>query len=132
MAFGHNGIQSRTCRDEKGQLWDDYDSLVDVIIRTVVPESWEVSVGGPGSIEGKTFASAKVLVIRQTNQVHQEVTSLLDTIRAIAKAHGTDSQPPLRKQPTPCRFRSMHGRGGNAREGGCGQGCSAQRGSGMM
>ena len=89
------------CQDEDGRLWDDYDSLIDTITFTVAPHTWAETTGGPGSFEGHTFASAKVLVIRQTRQVHLEIAQLLDTIRAVVKAHGTDAKPPVRKQPPP-------------------------------
>ena len=37
------------CKDSKGELWDDYDSLIDIITSTIAPTTWEV-IGGPGSI----------------------------------------------------------------------------------
>ena len=88
------------CQDEDGRPWDDYGSLIDIITWTVAPDSWEVD-GGP---VGYTFASAKVLVIRQTCQVHLEIAQLLDTIRKVGKAHGTDAEPPVR--PSPFRGRA--------------------------
>ena len=89
------------CQDEGGRLWDDYVSLIDTIESVVAPDTWLETVGGPGTVEGCTFASAKVLVILHTYQVHMEVAGLLDTIRAIAKTHGTDAEPPVRKKPLP-------------------------------
>lgn len=99
------------CQDEDGRLWDDYDSLKESILATVAPDTWEETTGGPGTIEGCTFASAKVLVIRQTCQVQLEVAELLDTIRQVAKAHGTDAEPPVRKQRRPKPRPPLYGRG---------------------
>jgi hypothetical protein len=83
-----------TCVDQKGQLWEDYETLSDVITSTVDPVSWE-DVGGPGSVAGATFASAKVLVISQTREGHEEVADLLKQIRAVSKKNG-QGEPPRR------------------------------------
>ena len=101
------------CQDEDGRPWDDYDSLIDTIRSTVAPDMWEETTGGPGTIEGCTFASAKVLVVRQTCQVQLEVARLLNTIRTISKAQGKDPQPPVRKRRPPEPAGVIHGfRGG--------------------
>ena len=84
------------CRDSKGQLWDDYDTLTDAIMVTVEPNSWD-SVGGPGSIAGDTYASAKVLVVSQTRDVHREIAELLEKIRGMMQKNGA-KEPPLREQ----------------------------------
>ena len=123
------------CRDENGQPWDDYETLVETIASTVAPETWEETTGGPGCIEGRTFASAKVLVIRQTCQVHLEVARLLDTIRTISKAQGKDSQPPVRKRRPPKPVGMMGGMGGMSSGGmggmGGGMGGGGMGGGGM-
>jgi hypothetical protein len=86
-----------TCRDEKGELWEDYDQLVEMIISTVAPTTWD-SVGGPGSIAPGTFASAKVLVIVQTDNVHEQIAALLEKIREVIKHNGGKSEPPRRSR----------------------------------
>lgn len=96
------------CQDEDGRPWDDYDSLINIITESVEPDTWEETTGGPGTIEGRTFASAKVLVVRQTCQAHLGVAELLDTIRTVVKAHGTDAEPPVREQPPPYRHRAEY------------------------
>jgi hypothetical protein len=71
------------CKDEDGQLYEDYDPLIDTIVNTVAPDSWEERSAGPGSIEGSTFGFAKVLAVHQTCQVHLDVARLLVAIRAM-------------------------------------------------
>ncbi len=82
-------------RDENGELWDDYDSLIELIVCAVVPHAWE-NVGGPGAVDGATFGSAKVLVVRQTEQIHEQVRQLLGQLRRVAATSGGDGQPPRR------------------------------------
>lgn len=121
------------CQDENGRPWDDYDSLIDTIISSVAPDTWEETTGCLGTIEGCTFASAKVLVIRQTCQVHLEVAQLLETIRVIAKSRTTDGQPPVRKRPPPEPAGMMGGAGGGmgGRMGGMGGGGMFSVGGGL-
>ena len=56
----------------------DFDSLVDLIIKTVQPETWQ-NKGGQGTIAcSETNLS---LVISQTHEVHEEIVDLLEQIR---------------------------------------------------
>jgi hypothetical protein len=81
------------CRDSKNQLWDDYETLTDLITTTVAVTTWD-TVGGPGSITGASIGTAKVLVISQTYRVHREIATLLADIRKIAaKRSGGDELP---------------------------------------
>ena len=87
------------CRDERNQLSDDYDTLIDIITATVKPTSWD-NVGGPGSIQGSTLGTAKVLVILQTYRIHREIADLLENIRKVGKQHPNASAgPPRRSKP---------------------------------
>jgi hypothetical protein len=116
------------CQYEDGRRWDDYDSLIDTITNIVASYTWEETTGGPGIIEGRTFASAKVLVIRQTLQTQLEVAQLLETIREVAKAQGTDFEPPIRERP-------LQGCPACGKSGGCTSGCldgASNSGMGMM
>ena len=89
------------CRNSKGELWDDYDSLIDLITSTIMPGTWDC-VGGEGSICPANLASAKALVIRQTDRCHVRIAEELEQIRAIAKKNA-DAGPPRRdKQETRC------------------------------
>ena len=64
------------CRDKDDELWDDYDTLIDVITSTIMPTTWD-QVGGPGSITGASLGTAKVLIVSQTQDVHEEIATLL-------------------------------------------------------
>lgn len=86
------------CRDEHGVLWDDYDTLIDVISRTIKPTSWDF-VGGPGSIAGASLGKAKVLVVAQTREVQEEVVALLADIREVAKNNPDATTPTHHKEP---------------------------------
>jgi len=111
------------CRDEKDRLVDDYDGLIEVITATVFPTTWD-EVGGPASIIGDSFGSAKVLVISQTGESHEEIVEVLKKIRTIAAKY-PDAEPPLR-QP------SSGGMGmGGMGMGGMGMGGMGMGGMGM-
>jgi general secretion pathway protein D len=61
-----------------GASMADFDSLISLITATVQPESWE-DVGGPGSVA--PFETNLSLVIRQTEEVHEEIVDLLGQLR---------------------------------------------------
>jgi hypothetical protein len=84
-----------TCRNSKGELWDDYDTLIGTIEEAIQRNTWGY-VGGPGSIGGTTYSSAKVLIVSQTNEAHRETAELLEKIRRVVPK---DAQPPLRDKP---------------------------------
>ncbi len=66
---------------------DKYDSLINAITTTVLPQSWD-EVGGPGSLS--PFKAAKSLVISQTQDAQNEVLQLLRSLRAARKAGGVE------------------------------------------
>jgi hypothetical protein len=82
------------CRDKDDELWDDYETLIDQISGALMPTSWD-QVGGAGSITGASLGTAKVLIVTQTRDVHEEIAALLAAIREIAKKN-PDEEPPLR------------------------------------
>ena len=86
------------CRDSKGKLWDEYDSLIDVIKSTVCPTAWD-DVGGPGSIAPANLGTAKALVISQTYPIHCQIADLLARIREIAKKTPDAGVPVRDKEP---------------------------------
>jgi hypothetical protein len=86
------------CRDEHDAPWDDYDALINVIASTVKPTTWD-TVGAPGSVMGKTFGTAKLLVVTQTDEVHEEIADLLTKMREIAK-NNPNAGTPRRTRPT--------------------------------
>lgn len=61
-----------------GASMADFDSLISLITATVQPESWE-DVGGPGTVA--PFETNLSLVIRQTEEVHEEIVDLLEQLR---------------------------------------------------
>ena len=87
------------CRDEHDAPWDDYDALIDVITSTTKPTTWD-TVGAPGSVQGNTFGTAKILVVTQTREVHEEIADLLAKIREIAK-NNPNAGTPRRSRPVP-------------------------------
>jgi general secretion pathway protein D len=56
----------------------DFDSLINLIVTTVQPDTWE-DVGGPGTVA--QFDTNLSLVIRQTEEVHEEIVDLLEQLR---------------------------------------------------
>jgi len=87
------------CRDEQGNLWDDYDTLIDTVTSTVLPDSWD-QVGGWATISGATLGTARVLVISQTPQAHDEIRDLFRHVRQIG-ATSNGEQLPQRNRPVP-------------------------------
>ena len=81
-----------TGRDEDDNTMTDWDSLVGIIHSTVEPNTWD-EVGGPGSIAHQAMGNAKVLVLSQTQGVHEEVVGLLQGLRKVkaAAANGRDA-----------------------------------------
>ena len=104
------------CQDHEGQLWDDYDTLIEMITRTVFPSSWD-EVGGPASIAPANMGTAKAIVISQTDRAHDEIAEVLAKIRAIA-AKTPDAGPPQRDRPPPPPTGPTAGQG--AKQGGQG------------
>jgi hypothetical protein len=73
----HDVVQDiEAIQDRQGgaAIADEAWALVELIQRTVHPDFWE-STGGPGSIH--YFAIKRVLVVRATTQVHEDLVALL-------------------------------------------------------
>jgi hypothetical protein len=82
--------------DEHGAPWDDYDPLIDLITSTNRPTTWDG--GPPGSISGKTLGTATILVVTQTDEMHERIADLLAKLREIAK-NSPNAEPPYGNQP---------------------------------
>jgi len=83
------------CQDSEAKFWDDYETLSDVILENVCPASWSDN-GGQGTIKGASLGTARVLVISQTQQVHEQIAAVLKEIRAVAakkRAEGETGWP---------------------------------------
>ncbi len=102
------------CRDEKGVLWDDYDSLIDAIERCVdmhPPFCTNGSSSG-AMLAGQTFGNAHVLIVYDMREIHERIAKLLDDLRKVAAKAGPDQPPPVRNKPKPQRPRRGGGDGG--------------------
>lgn len=62
----------------QGGLPDNGPALVDLIKRTIAPNTWD-DVGGPGSIY--YYRPLRVLVVRQTGEVHEQLGGVLGGLR---------------------------------------------------
>lgn len=70
--------QNQQGANAAGGLPDTGWQLVELIQRVIAPDFWE-SRGGPGSI--RYFAMRRVLVIRATTDIHEQVRDLLTALR---------------------------------------------------
>jgi len=61
----------------------DFDTLIDLISSTVSPNSWD-EVGGSGSLV--PFEGNLSLVVQQTEDVHEEIVSLLAQLRRLQES----------------------------------------------
>lgn len=68
---------------------DDYESMIELITSVIAPESWD-EVGGPGAIQEYHGANHAALVISQTPRAHEEIASLLDSLRRVDNQTGAD------------------------------------------
>jgi hypothetical protein len=84
------------CRDEHDVLWDDYDSLIDIITSTSVSTSW--SDDPPGTIVGRTIGTAKVLVVFHNREQQERIADLLGRLHEAARLH-RDAGVPRRSRP---------------------------------
>ena len=65
-----------------GEVKKSYDTLIQIILKNVEPDSWD-SVGGPGSIQ--EFPPSKSLVINQTGENHDRIEALFAELRQSRK-----------------------------------------------
>jgi general secretion pathway protein D len=63
-----------------GAAMADFDTLIELITSTIVPDSWEQN-GGNGAIE--PFPTNLSLVISTTQDVHEQIADLLDQLRRL-------------------------------------------------
>jgi general secretion pathway protein D len=58
----------------------DFDALIELIITTIEPDSWDEN-GGPGAVT--EFATNLSLVVSQTQDVHEQIVDLLEQLRRL-------------------------------------------------
>jgi hypothetical protein len=87
----------------------DYESLIDCIITTIDPDSWD-DVGGPGSISH--FDNAGILIIAQTPDVHPKIGALLDSLRRVKGLQGLPTIAPRARMSSPV-MPTEHGASGD-------------------
>ena len=75
----HNAEQGRRLRaGGGGVVADEGWRLVELIERVIAPQFWEAR-GGPGAVY--YFATRRVLVVRATSDVHEQIKDLLTALR---------------------------------------------------
>jgi hypothetical protein len=75
---GMGGAGMQMSQSGGDELAFSMDDLVDLVTSTIKPTTWD-GVGGPGSIA----RAAGMLVISQTQEVHEEIESLLANLRVV-------------------------------------------------
>ena len=96
-------------QDKDGEVWGDFDSLIDAITSTIKPQAWD-QVGGPGSINPMTVRGELVIVASQTQDVHDDIEHLIGRLREVGEA-AEDGKLPVRDRPQ-WDGPEMHGFGG--------------------
>lgn len=63
-----------------GAAQADFDTLIDLVVATIAPDTWD-DVGGEGSIQG--FPTNLSLVVSNTQDVHEQIADLLEQLRRL-------------------------------------------------
>lgn len=72
-------------RNEKGEIETDFQSLIDLITNTVAARSW-LDNGGNGTVSAYQFQDLCLLVVSQSEEIHEQIASLLAALRRFAAA----------------------------------------------
>jgi hypothetical protein len=82
------------------QVAIDFQSLIDLVHKTVAPETWDVA-GGPAVIQPFGDGTGAVLAVAQTADVHDEIEGLLRGLHELGLAEfGGSHDTPAAKAPT--------------------------------
>jgi len=114
-------------RTKSGEVWTDYDSLIEILVSSIRPTTWD-EVGGPGSIAPGRIGNTKNVIICQTKDVHEEIEEILKQIRRVAQTGEPKGEPPLRERPVEAKSGREMGYGNFG--GGMGMGGMAPTGPG--
>ena len=63
-----------------GAAQADFDALIDLVVATIAPDSWD-DVGGEGSIQ--EFPLNLSIVVSNTEEVHEQIADLLEQLRRL-------------------------------------------------
>ncbi len=79
---GNGGHQGQTTQPGSmgGGAIADFDSLMELIQTTVVPDTWE-ALGGPSTMS--PYPANLSLVVSTTSEVHDQITQLLESLRKL-------------------------------------------------
>lgn len=80
--------------ESNGPYDRDYDALIELISRSIEPDSWD-EVGGPGSINEYETNGRSALVISQTFQIHRKIDNFLRTLYRFAGRSYPSSDPDM-------------------------------------
>jgi hypothetical protein len=89
-------VTDLVCADKENSGDADFDSLADLICKSIKPTAWG-DCGGPGPISPIKIAGTCALVFEQTEEVHEEVAELLAELRAVRhfEKSRVKSEPPI-------------------------------------
>jgi hypothetical protein len=76
--------------DRKGNASSDFDSLLNVITGSVQPEAWSCRGSEISFLECR---EARVLIVSQWREMHEEIARLLDDLKTTADKYGDDVFP---------------------------------------
>jgi hypothetical protein len=86
------------CRDDHDNLWDDFDTLIDVLETAIKPNYWTCN-GDNQTISPVSLGTAKFLAISERDESHEVIADLLESIREVGRKHPAAGLP--RRNPTP-------------------------------
>jgi hypothetical protein len=78
----------------------DFDSLIDMITRTIKPTSWD-GVGGTGSVQPFQSVGIRALVVSQSDEVHEQIAQVLADLRALRRPANVSKKPDVSPTATP-------------------------------
>ncbi len=90
----------------------DFDSLVEVITSAVLPETWRVAGGTIGDIRSFRAPGVLALVVTHTEEGHEQIESLLKTLRAAREPKVQELQrhaKPIEEQVPKAKAKQVHG-----------------------
>jgi len=84
----------------KPEAWPEFDQLTDLITSILAPDTWRDSGGTQGEIKPFEGAGVMALVVTHTEEIHDQIEQLLESLRA-AKLPGVAELQSRRQGPRP-------------------------------